>query len=1269
MAVNATEVLYLTSGLFKAAPSKAILTDLVKFNGNIDGLAASLGTSPYAVNAFPFSNAEKAKTLAENLLGSTVADKAAAITALEGILNANGGNVGIAAAAGIRAILTDAAFADAKAQLENRVKVAAAYVDSNKGNEISTSILDAVTKDAATVTTAIESLTGNTGGNEAGVSRVLTSNQDIFTGTAGDDNFRAVAGANTGNQDQTTLNSSDIIDGAAGNDALIVNLVGGNYGGGARIKNIETLQIGTNDAVARTFDYNVNMGQNEITGVNTVRYDQINVGENLTVANITATSTTNTIPTLLWDNEAGSTAGTISATFRDSAVAGTTTAVKVQLDDVAALNTNAATGVLNIGAGVETLTITSQGTTANTLNNTANVDTLTNNVAADVISSGSLTKVILEGAQAIGRTAGVVAATGLTDRVAGNDLGITTAATASNLLSVGARVTEVDASTMTGSANVRFTAKNDNSDTNVTFKGGEAADYVEFERGAVNATGGKGNDTFAFITAAAGITNSGFGSTDTVAGGEGSDTIQIGLNGVGTYTLNTTEFNNKTGIDVLDVRGANNDIRVSSEVVAAADAGKFTIRTDKMVQTSATSTADVTGGSGAEAASTSIINLTALNQNQGIAVIGGSGSERVVVNNASLNAAVELDGGTNGGVAGRYDTLTVLDSAVLDSGDLANVKGFEALILAETVTGNSTFRVDVTEAFLLNNTAATNAVGTTIDDTTFRIGSAASSTGTALNAGDTVTIDISDLLNATRTALKASLVGRGIDVALGAATVNYVVDGAAATAAQIGFVTKADANRADAGVNAAAGAVVATGATLTASAAAFNTTTGANITGTVVTTANNDTINATVAQVAGSTINGLAGTDTLALTGVGLADLDAIQATFSNIETVTLGSPGTNLQVRGTQLGTAANNLIAAITGAAGVQTLTVDNTGGTASFANTALTGVEGLTFEGGGNLNVTVDAADLADVTTITFAANNQTLTLVDADSALNLSGKTLTAWGAAGADDITLGSAADTTANTLTIDGDAQFGAGVGGVTINGSANVNDTIVSTANFVATNLAALNSIEVITSGGNGVAITDTNAGVRTINGDAGANIITIAAASAAKTVNIGQGGSDTIQIDATGTASAAVTINGFQVGATASGGDVISLSYTAATAGFVNVAAATGGNITVGGGATVAAIANVIGLSNAALQVNGAFTNAAVTQVLTQAALTATSTNFYYVALDNGTDTAIYRFEFTDAGANGILNTAGEISNLQQVVVLTGVADVATLTAANFA
>lgn len=180
MAVNATEVLYLTSGLFKAVPSKAVLTDLVKFNGNIEGLAASLGTSPYAVNAFPFSNAEKAKTLAENLLGSSVAAdaKAAATTALEGVLNANGGNVGIAAVVAIKEILKGGTYADAKAQLENRVKVATAYVDSARGTEISNSILNEVTKDAATVTAAIEKLNSN---NTPGSDYAGTPNDDTVS--------------------------------------------------------------------------------------------------------------------------------------------------------------------------------------------------------------------------------------------------------------------------------------------------------------------------------------------------------------------------------------------------------------------------------------------------------------------------------------------------------------------------------------------------------------------------------------------------------------------------------------------------------------------------------------------------------------------------------------------------------------------------------------------------------------------------------------------------------------------------------------------------------------------------------------------------------------------------------------------------------------------------------------------------------------------------------------------------------------------------------
>lgn len=329
-------------------------------------------------------------------MGSSVAAdaKAAATTALEGVLNANNGNVGIAAVVAIKEILKGGTYADAKAQLENRVEVAKNYVDSNKGNEISTSILDAVTKDAATVTAAIASLSGTTGGNEAGADRVLTNAQDILTGTAGNDNFRAVAGANTGNQDQTTLNSSDIIDGAAGNDTLIVNLVNGgaaaNYGGGARIKNIETLKLGTNNNA--TFDYNVNQGQNEITDVTTIVADQINVGETLTVNNLVRDAADKALPTLSWINDSTAVnglAGTVNVAYRAAAVSGTA-------DEQAINLTNVRAGTLNINAGIEKAVVASTGSSTNSIRAIDSI-TGTNTTLKEVVINAEATAALGEG--------------------------------------------------------------------------------------------------------------------------------------------------------------------------------------------------------------------------------------------------------------------------------------------------------------------------------------------------------------------------------------------------------------------------------------------------------------------------------------------------------------------------------------------------------------------------------------------------------------------------------------------------------------------------------------------------------------------------------------------------------------------------------------------------------------------------------------------------------------------------------------------------------
>lgn len=172
----------------------------------------------------------------------------------------------------------------------------------------------------------------------------------------------------------------------------------------------------------------------------------------------------------------------------------------------------------------------------------------------------------------------------------------------------------------------------------------------EFQQGnVVNATGGDGNDTFAFVNAQ---NNSTLTTADTIVGGAGTDTIQMGVkNGVGSYNLETTEFNNKSGIDVLDMRGLINTVKLSDAFVTGSDAG-LTVRTDKIVQTSATSSANDSvnkANNFLEDQTTNTIDLTVPAANRAVTVTGGSGSDRLLVNEVALNSSIVFDGGANAG--------------------------------------------------------------------------------------------------------------------------------------------------------------------------------------------------------------------------------------------------------------------------------------------------------------------------------------------------------------------------------------------------------------------------------------------------------------------------------------------------------------------------------------------------------------------------------------------------------------------------------------------
>lgn len=516
--------------------------------------------------------------------------------------------------------------------------------------------------------------TSDVNGNEAGKNFVLTTNQDVRTGTSGADFFRGVAGNAFGNQDQTTLNSSDILDGAGGNDVLILNLTNlANYQGGARIKNIETLQLGTNGTAA--FDYNINAGQNEITGVTTIVADQINATELLTLRNIVRDTATTDLPTISWVNDStaiNGMAGIVNVNYRAASVSGTA-------DEQAVSLTNVRAGALNIAGGVETIKLTSAGTATNSVNAIDSITGATSTLEKVFITADAQ----LGGARKISTTAGTsgmevdqAPANGNTEHVSN--------------VAMGARVTLVDATGSTAGVNVAFT--DGATAVNNTFIGGEGNDTAVFLGGNDKFEGGKGDDTVVFRQTNTSSNGIFFNNSDSIDGGEGKDTILIdyakdSASTLAQVTIQTSEWLNSKGVDVLDIRSTNTRVQLDDSFVGRADVGSFEVVTNKIVQNdSTTSVAD-------EANSRTQIDLTTVGANRAVKVTGGEGRETVIVSDA-LNGLQTISGG-NG-----FDVLVVQNGATLTGQDLANVSGINTFNLVKTGAAPQTFNVDLTAAFL-----------------------------------------------------------------------------------------------------------------------------------------------------------------------------------------------------------------------------------------------------------------------------------------------------------------------------------------------------------------------------------------------------------------------------------------------------------------------------------------------------------------------------------------------------------------------------------------
>jgi hypothetical protein len=516
--------------------------------------------------------------------------------------------------------------------------------------------------------------------------------------------------------------------------------------------------------------------------------------------------------------------------------------------------------------------------------------------------------------------------------------------------------------------------------------------------------------------------------------------------------------------------------------------------------------------------------------------------------------------------------------------------------------------------------------------------------------------------------------------------------------------------------------VAAITTTLTGAGAVLSTT--ASTSASAVTTSGADVISSSLAFLSGSTIDGGDGVDELRLSDAGTVNIGngSTGGTITNVETLTLSDGTNNVDLTSTSFKTingSAGNDTLTLTNLAAGGAVSMGAGNDTLDAATNAIIGGTGSTFVGGLGTDTltfaasqTVTAAATASVsgfeiidfaaiggasthtlsgdeTTIKVATTNAALTVsgtganlsnitsivhTDGSSALNITatdagatidwdGMTLSGTGG----DVDVITFQATGSNVLVLDGADVSQVSGTAVAAGGSDTliIANTSASGADIVdATKFAAFENITLHTGSANlnvddgGVAV------ARTITGNAGDNTITLKGISAAKTVDLSSGGTDTVQLSVD--ASATATISGFGAG---TGGDILDLLKAADIA----LSVTSSGPIVTTGAAIVDAATdptNLYILAGSTFQISGALTNVAdagtVEAAIVAAGFTGTTADgeFFLVALDNGTDTGVYRVTSNDTA----ITAASDIDGITLLAVLSGVqAD--NLVAANIA
>jgi len=1118
---------------FDAAPGVTYMNQLaaaVESGMTVEQIVEVFTSKTEFTSVYPnfFTQKQFATKLVETVVGTaaTAAVKAEAVADIEAALAAGftRGKVIFQVFNNLAKLDGDAKWGDTAKLLANQVAYAQYYTEELLKGAEEKPVLADLRAVIASVTPATSTATADVAAvlnppvAPAAKSMTLTTGVDTsLVGGAGDDTYSAT---------QLTLTAGDQLNGGTGTDALAVISSGGALGGGVTSTGVETAKVTATGVTS--------LNATQFTGLATVENNSSTAGSAVTFSNLASIPAVN-----------------VMATNSDTTVTFANANVNGGAADAVTVNLTSSATAANINVtvdGMETVNVVAAGVSGTADNIVAGA--VTNGNAATV-TSNTMTKLAVTGEGGVRLAANLVGATAtvtgtVTSAGGADDISVTADATDKMSVDMGAGADTVRLATVAATW---------------TVSGGNGSDTLVMSTGATSVTGANLADFEAVrITNASAVTLNTAKNTVSAVTFDATGASFTGLASGGTANLTTggsaTVANAAWAAatatsDSLTVNIGNNSLSGATTTVLTADGMESATVNLLAAATDSTSLRTV----GLTASTTALNTLKTL-------VVNGAGAQPVTVTNGgaaltsvTVNAAGNVTAtGLTGATAGYAvtsgagndiltsgagnDTLTAgagndsisggAGSDVLDGGDGV-----------DTITGGAGVDVMTGGAGADRFAFSANTSPTTVISTS--------------SASDTITDFVSGTDKLSGTGAVAFLGNfTNIQTALSAATnslTNVVLTNSAVFVTSENTLYVLTNNNGTLNVDDVVVKMTgvtslqvsdfllgaqATGNTVTANGTAASTlnVTQSSTAGTSTTTfltENNDTINANTTNVAGATLTGGTGVDSLVISNASTATPTALytiagNANITGVESWTLP----NAQVTGSSIAFNAANFAVGTTYTVNASAhLGLDNVG--APLANTA------LTIDGSAN-------AQTSSPWSITGGAGNDSIR------------------GGAGNDTISSG-AGDDTIDTLSTGSDSVDG-GAGNDTITGGAGSDTLIGGDGNDTITNGAAASRL-------------DGGAGNDTIN--------TTAANLLGSTFIGGSGAGDTLAITDAGTytlaaaavAGGAAAISGFETitlnGATTltitPGADVAITGGAGATS-----ITGTGNNITVTQGANQA-------------------------------------------------------------------------------------------------